>query len=35
MKGGIRMEKQTKNENACSKRIAAYTKSLKDYGKEK
>ena len=29
------MEKQTKNENACSKRIAAYTKSLNDYGKKK
>ena len=29
------MEKQTKNENACSKRIAAYTKSLKGYGKKK
>lgn len=35
MKGGLRMEKQTKNEHACSKRIAAYTKSLKDYGKKK
>lgn len=35
MKGELRMEKQTKNENACSKRIAAYTKSLKDYGKKK
>ena len=35
MKGGLRMEKQTKNENACSKRIVAYTKSLKDYGKKK
>ena len=35
MKGGLRMENQTKNENACSKRITAYTKSLKDYGKKK
>ncbi len=35
MKGGIAMEKQTKNDNACSNRLAAYTKSLMDYGKKK
>lgn len=28
------MEKQTKNANACSKRLAEYAESLKEYGKK-